>query len=171
MEVEARSTTGSTLVRIVTSLSRVMNYAAVVALVLMMLLSVGDVLSRSIFKYAMPDSQELIQYLMVCVGFLAIAWRAVRGGHVSVDLLVVRFSPRWQAIFACFSCLLGLGLCFYLSWRTFMEAPIVKQQHAASLLLEVPAYPFYYITAIAIGILALVMLMQLVQSVIKAVRR
>jgi TRAP-type C4-dicarboxylate transport system permease small subunit len=170
MEVEARSTVGSTLERVVTSLSKVTNYMAAFALVLMMLLSVSDVLLRSIFKYSVPDSQELIQYLMVCVGFLAMAWRAVRGGHVSVDLVVVRFSPRWQAIFVCFSCILGLFLCFYLSWRTFLEAPIVEQQHAASLLLEVPAYPFYFIAAIAIGILALVILMQLVQSAIKAVR-
>ena len=76
MEVEARSTEGSTVERVVVSLSRVMNYVAAFSLVLMMLLSVSDVFLRSIFRYSIPDSQELIQYLMVCVGFLAMAWSA-----------------------------------------------------------------------------------------------
>lgn len=157
--------------RAVASLSQALNIGAVIALVLMMLLSVADIFLRNSIKYAIPDSQELVQYLMICVGFWAMAWRAVKNGHVAVDLLVNRFSPRTQAVFDCITYFLGLGVCALISWRSFLEVPIVFRLNQSSIYLHVPVYPFYFILALGIAVLCLVMLTQLIQSIRKAVKK
>lgn len=154
----------------IVSASRVMIIVAMVVVVAMMLLTVSDVFLRYIFKNPVPDSQELTEYLMVCVAFLGMAWVAIKGEHITVSLVVSRLSPRSQAIFDSVTYFLGLGVVVLISWRNFSEAPIVRQIGLDSLLLGVPEYPFYLVLAVGLAILCLVMLIQLIQHVSKAVK-
>jgi len=154
----------------IVSISRVMIIVAMVVVVAMMLLTVSDVLLRYAFKNPVPDSQELTEYLMVCVAFLGMAWVAIKGGHITVNLVVSRLSPRSQAIFDSITYLLGLGVVVLISWRNFLEAPIVGQIGLDSLLLDIPEYPFYIVLGFGLAILGLVMLIQLIQHVSKAVK-
>ena len=158
------------LVTPVVTISRVMIVVAVVVITAMMLITVSDVFLRYAFKNPIPDSQELTEYMMVCVAFLGMAWVAVKGENIKVDLVVSRLSPRIQAIFDSITYLLGLGICVFLCWRNFLEAPIVRQIGLDSLLLNVPEYPFYLVLAVGLAVLCLVMLIQLVQHVHKAVK-
>jgi TRAP-type C4-dicarboxylate transport system permease small subunit len=160
---------GSVAVAIV-SLSRIMNIVAMATLVLMMLLTVADVLMRSIFKLPILDSPQLTQYLMVCVVYFGLAYCAAKGRHVKVDLIVSHLSTRVQAILDSITYLLGLGICIIMTWRTLLETFVAYRYNAATTVLEVPAYPFHVILTFGVAILCLVMLIQLIQHMHKAVK-
>lgn len=147
-----------------------MNIVAMAALVLMMLLTVSDVLMRSVFKQPILDSPQLTQYLMVCVVFFGLAWCAAKGRHIKVDLVVSRFPARVQAIFDSTTYFLGLVVCSIMTWRSFLESLVAHRYHSATTVLEVPSYPFHFILTFGITILCLVMLIQLIQHLYKAVK-
>lgn len=155
---------------VLVSISRVINIVAMVALVAMMMLTVSDVFLRYTFKIPITDSLALTEYLMVCTVFFAVAWCAAQGKHVSVDLLVARFSPRVRAIFSSVTYFLGLGVCVLITWRSFLEALVTQRNNRISRLLEVPAYPFYLVLAFGFALLCLVMFVQWMQYVFKAVK-
>jgi TRAP-type C4-dicarboxylate transport system permease small subunit len=152
------------------SLSRVILIVSTVILVAMMLLTVSDVFLRYILKNPVPDSQEITEYLMICVAFLGMAWVAVKNENITVDLIVPRFSPRVQAIFDSVTYLIGLVVVALISWRGFVEGIAVRQIGMDSLLLKIPEYPFYIVLGFGLAILCLVMLIQFVQHLNKAVK-
>jgi TRAP-type C4-dicarboxylate transport system permease small subunit len=152
------------------SFSRVMLIVSTVVLVAMMLLTVSDVFLRYILKNPVPDSQEITEYLMICVAFLGMAWVAVKNENITVDLIVPRFSPRVQAIFDSVTYLLGLVVVALISWRSFTEAPVSRDIGWDSLLLGIPEYPFLIVLGFGLAILCLVMIIQFVQHLYKAVK-
>lgn len=158
----------SGLIKIIISLSRVVNIIAMVSLSAMMLLTVLDVFLRYIFKRPIADSFELTEYLMVCTGAFALAWCAAKGGHIRVDLVVSRFSPRVQAVLDGITHLFGLGICSLIAWRSLSEALVVRK---TTTLLGVPAYPFYLVLTLGFALLCLVMVAQLIEYLCKAVRK
>jgi len=141
-----------------------------VVLVAMMLLTVTDVFLRYVLKNPVPDSQAITEYLMICVAFLGMAWVAVKNENITVDLIVPRFSQRIQAIFDSVTYLLGLGVVVLISWRSFSEAPVVREIGMDSLLLGIPEYPFFIVLGFGLAILCLVMLIQFIQHLYKAVK-
>ena len=154
----------------IASLSRVMLIISVVAVAAMMLLTVSDVFLRYLLKNPIPDSQQITEYMMVCAAFLGMAWVAVKNENITVDLIVPRFSQRVQAIFDSVTYLLGLGVVVLISWRSFLESMAVRQIGIDSLLLDIPQYPFFIVLGFGLAILCLVMLIQLVQHLYKAVK-
>ena len=67
------------------SIIRVIGIATVSLIVLMMLLTVLDVFTLNVFTLAITDADEIIEYMMVCVVFLGMAWCALSERHVKVD--------------------------------------------------------------------------------------
>jgi TRAP-type C4-dicarboxylate transport system permease small subunit len=154
----------------IVAFSRVMNIVAMIALVLMMLLTVADVLMRTLFSLPILDSPQFTQYLMVCVVFFGLAWCAAKGRHIKVDLIVSHFPSKTQEIFDSITYLLGLGICVIMTWRSLLETFVAYRYNAATTVLEIPAYPFHIILTFGIAVLCLVMLTQLVQHIYKAVK-
>lgn len=152
------------------SLSRFMNAAACGVLVLMMLLTVSDVVLRSLLRSPILGTTELTENMMACLAFLALAWCAVERSHLKVDLVMIMLPARVQAIVDSLTLLAGLCLVGVISWRSFLEAMVVKELNIESSLLRIPAYPFYYVMAVGFAVLCLVMVVQFVEVVGKAVR-
>ena len=63
---------------------------------LMMLLVVADVFMRYVMHRPLMVSDELSAYMLVALAFLGFAYTWREGGHVRVEVLVSRFSPRVQ---------------------------------------------------------------------------
>jgi TRAP-type C4-dicarboxylate transport system permease small subunit len=148
-----------------------MNALACVVLLLMMLLTVSDVLLRSLLRQPILGATELTENMMACLAFLALAWCAVERSHLRVDLVMMLFPPRVQAVVDSVTSLAGLCLVGLITWRSFLEAVAVKDLHIESSLLRIPAYPFYYVMAVGFGVLCLVMVMQWIEGLGKAVKR
>ncbi|MEW6666182.1 MAG: TRAP transporter small permease [Thermodesulfobacteriota bacterium] len=156
--------------KVIRSLSRIMNSVACGVLVLMMLLTVSDVLLRSLLRRPILGTTELTENMMACLAFLALAWCAVERSHLKVDLVMMLFPPRVQAVVDSITSLAGLCLVGLITWRSFLEAGVVKELKIESSLLGIPAFPFYYVMAVGFAMLCLVMLMRWIEEMRKAVK-
>jgi TRAP-type C4-dicarboxylate transport system permease small subunit len=68
-----------------------------------------QVISRYVFRHPFDWPEELARFLFVWVALLGAALALRRGAHFSIEILVHRFSKRWQLITALFiHSLLGL---------------------------------------------------------------
>ena len=152
-------------------LSRLTGIIAILVLVAMMLFTVLNVIMRAFFNSPIPGDVELIEVGMVCVGFLGLAWCAMRGMHISVDLVVSFLPRRIQALFDSFGYLIGLGICVLLAWRSFAEGIGIRELNTLSSTLGFPMFPFYVITALGYAVLCLAVVVLLARSVLEAMKK
>jgi TRAP-type transport system small permease protein len=159
-----------TAVTVICSLSRLMNIVAVISLLGMMLLTVSDVFLRFVFKNPISDSLSLTQYMMICTVFGAMAWCAAKGKHISVDLIISRFPEHTRAVVGSVTHFIIFGLCLLITWRSYLESLEVWKLNRASTILEIPVYPFYFVMTFGFALFCLVILLQLIEFLRKALK-
>ena len=119
----------------------------------------------SAMKPSQAPDHDLIEIGMVLVGFLGLAWCAMRGMHVKIDLVVVSLLPkRAQRIIESFGYIIGLLICALLSWQAFREGIVMREMNALSSTVEIPLFPFYWATALGYALLCLAILVLLGRS-------
>jgi TRAP-type C4-dicarboxylate transport system permease small subunit len=157
---------------LVSTLSRIMALVAALCLAAMMLLTAADVIGRYFFKTPMPGAWELISYLLVCAGTWGLAYCQVEKGHISVTFLLEAFSPRLQAAILSLACFAGLvvfsvltGRAVQLAHKYFSEAGHTTDT------LHMPIFPFLLVMAAGTGMMALVLLIDVIQTIGKEVRK
>jgi TRAP-type transport system small permease protein len=70
------------------------GYAAAIALAAMMLLTVADVVLRSMFNYPIRGMLEIIELLLACSFFVALPASFLRDEHIVVDM-IDPMAPEW----------------------------------------------------------------------------
>lgn len=156
--------------RIIHSLSRIMNIAASAVLAAMTLLTVSDVFLRYFFKKPILGTTEITENMMVCLTFFALAWCAIQQSHLKVDLVMSRFSPKMQAVVESITSSAGLAMVALIAWRSFIEALAMQELNIISSLLKMPVYPFYHVVALGSALLCIVMITQVIENIEKAVK-
>ncbi|MBN1189156.1 MAG: TRAP transporter small permease [Dehalococcoidales bacterium] len=167
---------GGTLNRIDAALAkanRFMVYVAAIGLFGMMGITVIDVVGRYIFDRPLMGAYELVGYLMAIAGPWAIGYTQIQKGHIRVDFILKRFSTKGQAVITSFAYLVGIVAFSVLCWRM-----IVLAQYYFSLkhgnttdTMGIPIAPFIIVVAIGLGMLALVLLFDLIHTIIEAKRK
>jgi TRAP-type C4-dicarboxylate transport system permease small subunit len=109
--------------------------------------------------------------MMVIVGFLGIAWCAVKGMHIKVELIVGRFPERGQSVVNVINAILVIGVCALIGSQSLSEGFIAKRMGRASDITDIPHHPFYWIIVFGYAMLFFVMLNILVQNVSKLVKK
>ncbi|UCG64349.1 MAG: TRAP transporter small permease, partial [Deltaproteobacteria bacterium] len=79
-------------------LIKLLNGIAMGTVAAMMFLTATDVILRYIFNRPISGAYEVIEYMMAILIPFGLAYCALQGGHVSVDLLVSRFPKKIQSI-------------------------------------------------------------------------
>ena len=154
--------------KIVYSLSRFAGYIATGVLGLMMLLTVADVLLRYFLSAPITGSTEITEFMMVIVVFPALAWCALTGKHVRVDLLVSYLPPRVQAIFSIITLLAALGTYIIITWQSFLESAVVNRQTS---FLQLPFTPFYWVMSGGLALFCLAIVVLVIEDVAEALKR
>ena len=98
-------------------------------LLIMMMLTVSDVVGRYFFNRPMQGTNELTGLLLVCVAASALAYSQIKKGHIRVDLISGRLSPKGQMILdviAYLFCLFGAAL---ITWQTFVRGHKLYRSH------------------------------------------
>ena len=144
---------------------------AAIAAMVMTLMTVGDVLMRYFFNKPILGSFELTEYLLVVVVFCAIPWATMEGAHVRVDLITGRFTRRTRGLLYAGSCVLSMIITFLLARYTLPEAKYVLDLGEQSDMLNIPAYPFYYMIAVGFFILLFVLIAVFFQYIEEAVSK
>ena len=157
--------------RCLAPLSAVAGTIGAGVIAVMMLLTVSDVVGRRAFNQPVYGAYELSEFMMVIVGFLGLAWCALKGMHIKVQVIVSRFSERTQAIFDTVNNIIVLGVCALIASQLFKETLVMREKGYASDLTDIPYYPFYFIAGFGYFLLFLVMISLLVQSIARAWKR
>lgn len=141
--------------KVVHGISRRLNILGLCFVGFMMLLTVADVLLRWIFNRPITGVFEITEYLLVVIMAFTVPWCTIQDKQMKVDLVVSRFKRHIQVIIDTLTCMLSLAICIIITWHTFTEAIYIYESGRASALLEVPAYPVYFLLSFGFGVLSL----------------
>ena len=100
-------------------LDRVVDIFAFLAglLLAFILLSVCiEVIMRYFLNRPLQWVIELTEYALLYITFLGTAWLLKREGHITVDVILTRLSPRKQAFLGILSSAIGVLICVSLIW-------------------------------------------------------
>ena len=152
------------------SFSKWMNWIAGVGLVAMLGLVVADVIGIKIFSNPIPGAIEIVAFSGVVVTAFAIAYTHILRGHIKVEFLIMRLPQRAQAIISSFVLLLGVLLFALLAWRSFEFGRVLQSTGEVSMTQGIPFYPFVHAIAFCCIPVCLVLLVEMIKSVLKAVK-
>lgn len=145
-----------------------LNFVSCAAVVIMMLLTCGDVILR-LLRHPIPGTYELVGYLGAIVVAFSLAYTSVEKGHISVELLVERFPRRLRGLVEGIGTLAGAVFFAIVSWQCLIYGKDLKASGEVSLTLEVPIYPFAYGIALGCAALTVVLIFEATDNLRKAV--
>ena len=144
---------------------RRMNYAicaiGMAMVIPLMLLTFADVMLRGFFNKPIPGTFEISQYMLAFFILLGAAYTQQVRGHVGVNFITSRLSPRLQAVCEIVTTLLSLFIIAILVWQGWVEGIAEK---AVSDQLRIPQYPFKVLVAVGAFLLWLELLIELFGS-------
>jgi len=111
----------------------------------LMLLTFADVMLRGFFNKPIPGSFEISQYILAIFILLGAAYTQQVKGHVGVDFVTSRLSPRLRAICEIVTTLLSLFIVAVVVWQGWVVGITEK---AVSDQLRIPQYPFKLLVAV-----------------------
>ena len=127
----------------------------------LMLLTFADVLLRGFFNKPIPGTFEISQYMLAVFILLGAAYTQQVKGHVGVDFVTSRLSPRLRAVCEIITTLLSLFIIAIVVWQGWVEGITEK---AVSDQLRIPQYPFRVLVAVGGFLLWLELLIDLFGS-------
>ncbi|MFH1124771.1 MAG: TRAP transporter small permease [Pseudomonadota bacterium] len=148
----------------------VLNILATVAGVLILLIALFVSYSVTIRYMHMNPPIWILQcteYALLWITFLAAAWLLRKDGHVRIDTLVIRLSPRIQRFLEILTSVLGFLVCSVIVWfgatKTYdLYARGVMDVKGVTL----PEYPLFVI--IPLG--GLMLLIQFARNLVKSLK-
>lgn len=102
--------------RPLTLLVRGLSVVAGILLLALILLTIGDVLSRNARDRSIVGTIDISTMLLVAIAFLGLASAEIDGRHVSVELVESRFGARVRLVFSALRAVLLVGMGALLSW-------------------------------------------------------
>jgi TRAP-type C4-dicarboxylate transport system permease small subunit len=157
--------------RIVHPLVRITNSVAATILVAMMFLTAMDVLLRYIFNRPISGAMEITEYMMVILVSLGIAYCGFVKGHVSVEVLTSRFSPKGQAILNCITYFLSFVFFSLITWQSIKYIRLMFKSNLVSAVLHIPTFPFIAVLSLGSFAFSLVLLADSLDYLSKAVKK
>jgi len=155
------------------SISRVAAVIAAIVLALMMLVTVVDVVGRYFFNSPLKGTWEMVGLLLICAGTWGLGYCQMQRGHISISIILQRFSRRSQAAIRGFTYLIGLAAFSLICWRVFLMAKrylfIVKGNVSDTL--GIPYVPFMIMLSIGAGLMALILIIDLVRTFAEVARK
>ena len=76
----------------------------------------ASIISRYFFKRPIGWTSETVEYSFLLMGFLGAAWLLRDEGHIKMDLIITRLTPKSQALIGAITSILGVILCLVLTW-------------------------------------------------------
>jgi TRAP-type C4-dicarboxylate transport system permease small subunit len=164
------SRAGLFLEKAVFAVSRFLLLIGQVTLVLMVLLTVADVCLRYVFNRPILGSYELTEFMMAVLVFSTIGYTMAVKGHVVVDLVFNQLPQRARDILECITSFMAFILFAIVTWRNVLQAHTAWERHDVTAELFIPISPFILFVALGIAVLSLVLFVQFVQSLTKAIK-
>jgi TRAP-type C4-dicarboxylate transport system permease small subunit len=154
--------------RVVEPVSRVLTYIGAGILAVMMFLTAMDVILRYIFSRPIKGTFEITAFMMAIVVSFALAYCAVKKGHITVDILVMHLPRRIQAAVGIFGHFATLVFLTLVMWQCYEYIFTIYKSNTLATTLPIPYYPFVAATAMGLSAFYLVAIRDLVSYLRKA---
>jgi len=144
-----------------------MNLAGGIVIFLLVFMAVANVLGRKLLNAPVYGYVDWTEQLMAIFAFLGLAYCQREGGHIRMDILVMRLKGRvlwfFEWVSTLFMLLVTIGLV-YGSWHHFLRAfdmgsPLWSSD--SSIDIGLPTWPAKLLVPVALFILALRLAIQL----------
>lgn len=155
--------------KIALKLSLYLDYLARVIWFLVMLLVVGNIITRA-FGFPIPGTFELVEFMASLAIALSLAYCAAQGGHVATTFLIEKLSEKGQAIADTFIELIILAFLGLAVWRLSNYAATIKITGQVAQTTQISYYPFVYVIAFGFAVYFLVSLGNLIENFKKVVK-
>jgi TRAP-type C4-dicarboxylate transport system permease small subunit len=143
-------------------LSRILNVIAGISLTFLMLLTVMDVILRSL-RRPIVGTYELVAFSgAVVIGF-AVPLTSWLRGHIFVDFFILRFSQKVRNIFNIATRCLVIVLFFLIGWNLIKYGMDLQKSGEVSLTLQMPFYPVAYGVAVCCFVQCLVLICDIIK--------
>jgi TRAP-type C4-dicarboxylate transport system permease small subunit len=153
------------LLGVVSKFSRWMNGIAAVALGFMILLTVADVILRY-FRRPIIGTYEMVALSgAVIIGF-SLPFTSLMKGHVNVDFLTLKLSPKGRKIFSSITKCLGIILFLIIGWNLIILGMDFHKVGEVTPTRHLPIYPVLY----GVGVCCLLESLVLLCDIVKILR-
>lgn len=136
--------------------------AGMIFVIPLMFLTTGDVVGRSIFNKPIAGTFELSEFMLAVIILLSAAYTQQVKGHVSVDFLTSRFSPRVQRCLQVLTTGLSLTIVSIVVWQGIV---LGLEEKAVTDQLRIPKAPFKILVGFCGALLWLQLFFDLVDAV------
>lgn len=141
-----------------------------IAVAAMMFLVCADVLRRAILNKPITGTEDAVGLLYLVLLGCALAVCHREGGHVGVNLLIQKLSPRLQSTFDSITGMVSLLLFMLATREMWLFAHELAVKGQVSMTVRIPLAPFIYVVSVCFGILCLAIMADVIDSVRKAVK-
>lgn len=157
----------SLIEKIIFPISKAINALGVGAMVFVMLFTVLDVTLRKAINQPILGTYEIVEFAMVLIVFLGIAYTQKEKGHVSIELLTEKFPQKVQAYLQIIMYLICFCFWLLISIASVIQAKVQWQGGNFSATLFIPTYPFVLAVGIGSFVMALVLLADIIREIQK----
>lgn len=159
--------------RLLQQISRYLNRTLAVlggaVLLGMVGLTCANIVARTLWG-PVPGTFELMGYMgAVCAAF-ALGYTQTFRGHIAVDVMINRFSPRVRYGLNLVNQFTCCGFFVLVGWQVFEKASTIRRAGELSETLHIIYYPFTYLVALGCVVLALVFLSDMLATFLKLER-
>jgi TRAP-type C4-dicarboxylate transport system permease small subunit len=119
-------------------LTRWLHYLSGALLIGLMVLTVVNILGRSLFDTPVPGAVELTEIGMVAIVFMGLAYAQERGDHIRVELLYEKFGARGRRVLDLFATLVSFVTVAVMTWRLWAYASQLAVSGRTTSVLRIP---------------------------------
>jgi TRAP-type C4-dicarboxylate transport system permease small subunit len=139
------------------------NWFAIVLICFMVVSTVLDVIFREAGT-PLKGIFELNEAAMGMAVYSALAYTWMKGGHVRIDLVIRRVSPRMRALANATAAAIGCVVFGLISWRTAIWAFYSLQMSETTDILHISVAPIKFLVSVASGIMTVQVFVSLLDS-------
>jgi TRAP-type C4-dicarboxylate transport system permease small subunit len=139
-------------------------------LLIMMFLGAGDVLGRYLFNKPIKGALEVSQLMMAGVALLCWGYTQAMKGHISIEILLMRYPARVKSIINFFSLILTIVVFSLITWQSTLIAIETLRQHRMLENLPFPLFPFKFLVPVGAFVLCLESTIQVFHFIFKVKR-
>lgn len=153
-------------IKVINVISNILRDLAAIVLALISFLVVGNIILR-IFGMSIAGTYDLVIVLTPVSIALALAYCAMKDGHVAIEMLVERFPKKTQKVFEGITGTISFVILIIATWATFQHAQTLWQNQEVTTTIKIPFAPIIIIIALGLLLLSLVVLGKVLNLFVK----
>jgi len=134
----------------------VLGIAASAILMVMMMITTVDVVSRYIFNYPLRSAFEVTELLLVILIFAGLPLVSHADEHVTMDFIDRMLPDAVRLALVRVVHVICAAVMFFLAWQIWLKAGKISTYGDTTDVIKIPIAPFVYFMSVMIGVTGLI---------------